>query len=135
MQVREFRSSVEKRNIELENELERTQQQLRERNTQVLHCYRIASTRFVYGRCGSSGWIRLIKQKKNQIFIILPVLRQTCNEWRDPSPQRSVRVTQLRRNIAAVAALSDVTGPVIQPKTFSVDSVVFTTSPIHICVR
>ena len=34
-QVRDFRGSVEKRNVELENELERTQKQLQERNIQV----------------------------------------------------------------------------------------------------
>ena len=36
MQVREFRSGVEKRNVELENELEQVKLQLQERNIQVI---------------------------------------------------------------------------------------------------
>ena len=36
--VKDFRQSVEKRNCELENELERSQKQLQERNVQVAVC-------------------------------------------------------------------------------------------------
>ena len=46
--------------------------------------------------------------------------------WRGPSPRRSARSTQFRRNVAAVASLggtvSNLTGPGIEPQTSLTDS-------------
>ena len=46
MQVQEFRNGTEKRNIELENLLDSTQIQLKERTQQVGKCYHIFTFRF-----------------------------------------------------------------------------------------
>ena len=67
------------------------------------------------------------KSKKNQIFIILAVLRRSVYELRGPSPRLSAWATQLRRNVATVACrwrhYADLTGPGMEPQTSRTDSV------------
>ena len=52
---------------------------------------------------------------------------EESNEWRGPSPPRSVWATQLRRNVPAVASrrrhCADLTGPGIEPQTSRTKSV------------